>query len=67
MCAKLSSSCGLIYINKLNEGEKVMAYSADGRLLASKKATGGSVHFQAKTGSVILLKIGNETITTIVK
>ena len=44
-----------------------MAYSADGRLLASKKATGGSVHFQAKTGSVILLKIGNETITTIVK
>lgn len=62
----ISCAGGLITIQNLNEGENVKAYSAEGKLLGSANATEGSVHLSVTAG-IILLKIGTETIATMVK
>lgn len=62
----ISCTEGLITIQNLNDGDNVVAYSVDGKLLGSANATEGSVHLSATAG-IILLKIGTETIATMVK
>lgn len=62
----MSSEDGIITILNLKDGDKVVAYSLDGKIIGSVIAKGGPVQFSANADSIILLKIGNKTVRTLV-
>ena len=58
----IQSASGFITITGLDTNEKVDFYATDGKALGSAKSTDGSVSFSAKQGSVVVAKIGKESV-----
>ena len=58
----IQSASGFITITGLEANEKVDFYATDGKAFGSAKSTDGSVSFSAKQGSVVVAKIGSESV-----
>ena len=58
----IQSAGGFIDISGLDNNEKVDFYGVDGKALGSAKSIDGSVSFSAKQGSVVVAKIGKESV-----
>ena len=54
-------------MNCLNSTEQVDFFSSDGKALGSAKAMGGTATFAAQSGSVVVAKIGKESVKIAVK
>lgn len=58
----IQSSAGIINISGLENNEKVSFYGIDGRSLGSATAINGTTSFSAQSGTVVIAKIGKESI-----
>ncbi len=58
----IQSAGGFINISGLDNNEKVDFYGVDGKTLGSAKSIDGNVSFSAKQGSVVVAKIGKESV-----
>ena len=58
----IQSAGGFINISGLDNNEKVDFYGVDGKVLGSAKSIDGSVSFSAKQGTVVIAKIGKESV-----
>ena len=58
----IQSTGGFINISGLDNNEKVSFYAIDGKALGSAKSIDGNVSFSAKQGSVVVAKIGKESV-----
>ena len=58
----IQSTGGFINISGLDNNEKVDFYGVDGKALGSARSIDGSVSFSAKQGSVVVAKIGKESV-----
>ena len=63
----IQSAGGFINISGLDNNEKVDFYGVDGKTLGSAKSIDGSVSFSAKQGTVVVAKIGKESVKIIVE
>ena len=63
----IHSAYGFITISGLDSTEQVDFYASDGKALGSAKAMGGTATFAAQSGSVIVAKIGKESVKIAVK
>ena len=61
------SAAGFITISGLDSTEQVDFYASDGKSLGSAKAIGGTATFAAQSGSVVVAKIGKESVKIAVK
>ena len=62
----IRTAAGNITISGLGNSEKVAFYSLNGAFLGIVTATGGTVTFTATPGSIILARIGQETMKIMV-
>ena len=62
-----SSANGFVTLSGLNTDEQVSFYTADGRELGTVKAIDGTAHFAAQSGTVVIAKIGKESLKIAVK
>ena len=58
----IQSSDGFINISGLDNNEKIDFFGVDGKALGSAKSIDGSVSFSAKQGTVVVAKIGKESV-----
>ena len=58
----IQSAGGFINISGLDNNEKVSFYGIDGKSLGSTRSIDGSVSFSAKQGSIVVAKIGKESV-----
>ena len=58
----IQSAGGFINISGLDNNEKVDFFGVDGKALGSVKSIDGSVSFSAKQGTVVVAKIGKESV-----
>ena len=58
----IQSSAGIINISGLENNEKVCFYGIDGKALGSATAINGTTSFSAQSGTVVIAKIGKESI-----
>lgn len=58
----IQSASGFINISGLDNNEKVDFFGIDGKALGSAKSINGSVSFSAKQGTVVVAKIGKESV-----
>ena len=58
----IQSADGFVTISGLDSSEQVDFYSSDGKALGSAKAMGGTATFAAQSGSVVVAKIGKESV-----
>ena len=58
----IQSAGGFITISGLDSNEQVDFFAADGKSLGSAKAMGGTATFAAQSGSVVVAKIGKESV-----
>ena len=63
----IQSAAGFITISGLDSTERVDFFSSDGKALGSAKAMGGTATFAAQSGSVVVAKIGKESVKIAVK
>ena len=63
----IQSAGGFINISGLDNNEKVSFYALDGKTLGTAKSIDGSVSFSAKQGTVVVTKIGKESIKIVVE
>ena len=63
----IQSAAGFITISGLGSSEQVDFYASDGKSLGSAKAMGGTATFAAQSGSVVVAKIGKESVKIAVK
>ena len=63
----IQSAAGFITISGLDSTEQVDFYASDGKALGSAKAMGGTATFAAQSGSVVVAKIGKESVKIAVK
>ena len=63
----IQSAVGFITISGLDSTERVDFFSFDGKALGSAKAIGGTASFAAQSGSVVVAKIGKESVKIAVK
>ena len=63
----IQSAAGFITISGLDSSEQVDFYASDGKSLGSAKAIGGTATFAAQSGSVVVAKIGKESVKIAVK
>ena len=63
----IQSAGGFINISGLDNNETVSFYGIDGKSLGSATAINGTTSFAAKSGSVVVAKIGKESIKIAVK
>ncbi|OYP64727.1 leucine-rich repeat domain-containing protein [Prevotella sp. P2-180] len=63
----IHSADGFVTISGLDSSEKVDFFSSDGKALGSAKAMGGTATFAAQSGSVVVAKIGKESVKIAVK
>ena len=63
----IQSAGGFINISGLDNNETVCFYGIDGKSLGSATAINGTTSFAAKSGSVVVAKIGKESIKIAVK
>ena len=62
-----SSANGFVTLSGLNTDEQVSFYATDGRELGTVKAIDGTAHFAAQSGTVVIAKIGKESLKIAVK
>ena len=58
----IQSAAGFINISGLDNNERVDFFGVDGKSLGSTKSINGSVSFSAQQGTVIIAKIGKESL-----
>ena len=58
----IQSACGFINISGLDNNENVDFFGVDGKALGTAKSINGSVSFSAQKGSIIIAKIGKESV-----
>ena len=63
----IQSAAGFITISGLDSTEQVDFYASDGKSLGSAKAMNGTATFAAQSGSVVVAKIGKESVKIAVK
>ena len=63
----IQSAGGFINISGLDNNEKVSFYGIDGKALGSATAINGTTSFAAQSGSIVVAKIGKESIKIAVK
>lgn len=63
----VSSRDGKVKTSGLSDGEKVEAYTIDGKYIGCAYAVDDAAYISAQSGEVVVLKIGKESIKTIVK
>ena len=63
----IQSAAGFITISGLDSTEQVDFFASDGKALGSAKAIGGTATFAAQSGSVVVAKIGKESVKIAVK
>ena len=63
----IQSAAGFITISGLGSTEQVDFFASDGKSLGSAKAMGGTATFAAQSGSVVVAKIGKESVKIAVK
>ena len=63
----IHTSNGFVTLSGLNTDEQVSFYTADGRELGTVKAIDGTAHFAAQSGTVVIAKIGKESIKISIK
>ena len=63
----IQSSAGFVTISGLDNNEKVSFYGIDGKSLGSATAINGTTSFAAQSGSIVVAKIGKESIKIAVK
>ena len=63
----IQSAGGFVTFSGLDNNEKVSFYSIDGKALGSATAMGGTTSFSAQSGSIVVAKIGKESIKIAVK
>ena len=63
----IQSAGGIINISGLDNNETVSFYGIDGKSLGSATAINGTTSFAAQSGSVVVAKIGKESIKIAVK
>lgn len=61
------SAGGNINISGLENNERVDFYDADGKTLGTTTAIDGTAFFSAKSGNIVIVKIGKESIKVVVK
>ena len=62
-----TSANGFVTLSGLNTDEQVSFYATDGRELGTVKAIDGTAHFAAQSGTVVIAKIGKESLKIAVK
>ena len=63
----IHTSNGFVTLSGLNTDEQVSFYAADGREQGTVKAIDGTAHFAAQSGTVVIAKIGKESLKIAVK
>ena len=63
----IQSADGFVTISGLDSNEQVDFFATDGKALGRAKAMGGSATFAAQSGSVVVAKIGKESVKIAVK
>ena len=58
----IQSADGFVTISGLDSTEQVDFFATDGKALGSAKAMGGTATFAAQSGSVVVAKIGKESV-----
>ena len=63
----IQTAAGFITISGLDDNEKVDFYTLNGTALGAARATNGVATFSAQSGSVLIVRIGNESVKIIVE
>ena len=63
----IQSAGGFVTISGLDNDETVSFYAINGKNLGTAKSIDGNVSFQAKQGTIILARIGKESVKIAVK
>ncbi|MGN0281658.1 MAG: hypothetical protein ACI4B3_05075 [Prevotella sp.] len=63
----VQSEAGFITLSGLDNNEQVVFYAADGKQLGTTKAMDGTAQFAAQSGSVVIAKIGKESVKIVVE
>ena len=63
----IQSAGGFVTISGLDNNETVSFYGIDGKSLGSATAINGTTSFAAQSGSIVVAKIGKESIKVSVK
>ena len=63
----IQSVGGFINIAGLNNNETVCFYALDGKALGTAKSIDGNVSFSAKQGTIVVVRIGKESVKIAVK
>ena len=63
----IQTAAGFITISGLDDNEKVDFYTLNGTALGVARATNGVATFSAQSGSVLIVRIGNESLRIIVE
>ena len=63
----IQSTGGFINISGLDNNEKVSFYGIDGKMLGSATAINGTTSFAAQSGSIVVAKIGKESVKIALK
>ena len=58
----IQSASGFVNISGLNNNETVSFYALDGKALGTAKSIDGNVSFSAKQGSIVVARIGKESV-----
>ena len=63
----IQSDGGFITISGLDNNETVSFYALDGKALGTAKSIDGNVSFSAKQGTIVVARIGKESVKIAVK
>ena len=63
----IQSASGFINISGLDNNETVSFYALDGKALGTAKSIDGNVSFSAKQGTILVARIGKESVKIAVK
>ena len=63
----IQSASGFITISGLDNNETVSFYALDGKALGTAKSIDGNVSFSAKQGTIVVARIGKESVKIAVK
>ena len=58
----IQSASGFVNISGLNNNETVSFYALDGKVLGTAKSIDGNVSFSAKQGTIVVARIGKESV-----
>ena len=63
----IQSASGFVNISGLDNNETVSFYALDGKALGTAKSIDGNVSFSAKQGTIVVARIGKESVKIAVK